>query len=190
MNTTTLPAPQRFDVAERSRRPRGWAYAGLLGGIGSFLFFLGPASMLSPSTDSYADNVDVLAELEGKAGWVWAFQTGGVGLAILLVIFALGLRRRLAGQEPTARRQSPKRVTPASAQAVSGDRADRSLPGRRVGRSAAVSRRCRARRARFSSVSIRRLAAPTRRAVGSRVTYPLSLQTPGLTGHAPVPGWR
>ena len=100
MSTTTLPAPQRFDVAERPRRPRGWAYAGLLGGIGSFLFFLGPGMMLSTSTDALADNADVLAEVEGKAGWVWAFQTTGVGLAVLLAIFAVGLRRRLAGQEP------------------------------------------------------------------------------------------
>jgi len=99
---TTLTAPHRYDleVTDVPRKRRGWAYAGLLGGIGSFLFFLGPASMLSPSTDSYADNADVLAELEGKAGWVWAFQTIGVALSILLVIFALGLRRRLAGQEP------------------------------------------------------------------------------------------
>ena len=100
MSTTTLPAPQRFDVAERPRRPRGWAYAGLLGGIGSFLFFLGPGMMLSTSTDALADNADVLAEVEGKAGWVWAFQTTGVALAVLLAIFAVGLRRRLAGQEP------------------------------------------------------------------------------------------
>jgi hypothetical protein len=100
MSTTTLPAPQRFDVAERPRRPRGWAYAGLLGGIGSFLFFLGPGMMLSTSTDAMADNADVLAEVEGKAGWVWAFQTTGVALAVLLAIFAVGLRRRLAGQEP------------------------------------------------------------------------------------------
>ena len=98
----TLTSNQRFDldVAAPARKRRGWAYAGLLGGIGSFLFFLGPASMLSPSADSYADNADVLAELDGKAGWVWAFQTLGDGLAILLVIFGLGLRRRLAGQEP------------------------------------------------------------------------------------------
>jgi hypothetical protein len=102
MNTTLVTTPQRSGVAaiERPRRPRGWAYAGLIGGIGSFLFFLGPATRLSVSADSYADNTDVLAELDGKAGWVWAFQTAGVGLAILLVIFALGLRRRLAGQEP------------------------------------------------------------------------------------------
>src|SRR4029078_5869019 len=33
----------------------------------------------------------------------WAFQTIGVALSILLVIFALGLRRRLARQEPAGR---------------------------------------------------------------------------------------
>ena len=100
----TLTSTQRFDLdvaaPAPARKRRGWAYAGLLGGIGSFVFFLGPASMLSPSTDSYSDNAKVLAELDGKAGWVWAFQTLGVALAMLLVIFALGLRRRLAGQEP------------------------------------------------------------------------------------------
>jgi hypothetical protein len=100
MNTTLTPHRYDVDVLAPSRRRRGWAYAGLLGGIGSFVFFLGPASVLTPSRDSYADNADVLAELDGKAGWVWAFQTTGVALAVLLVIFALGLRRRLAGQEP------------------------------------------------------------------------------------------
>jgi hypothetical protein len=102
MSMTTLPArPQALAAATGATKARrGWAYAGLLGGIGSLLFFIGPASMLSPSRDSYADNADVLAELEGKAGWVWAFQTLGVALALTLVIFAVGLRRRLAGQEP------------------------------------------------------------------------------------------
>ena len=58
--------------------------------------------MLSPSTDSLADNVDVLAELEGKAGWVWAFQTSGVALAVLLVIFAVGLRGDGRARNPPA----------------------------------------------------------------------------------------
>ena len=98
MNTTLTRT--QFDLAAPARTRRGWAYAGLLGGIGSFLFFLGPATMISPSTDSYIDNAKVLEELDGKQGWVWAFQTLGVTLAILIVIFALGLRRRLAGQEP------------------------------------------------------------------------------------------
>jgi hypothetical protein len=99
--TTTLSTPRHELVTvDRPTARKGWARAGLLSGIGAFVFFIGPASMLSPSTDSYADNVDVLAELEGKAPVVWAFQTTGVALAILLAIFAVGLRRRLAGQEP------------------------------------------------------------------------------------------
>jgi hypothetical protein len=99
--TTTLSTPRHELVTvDRPAARKGWARAGLLSGIGALTFFIGPASMLSPSKDSYAENVDVLADLEGKAPWVWAFQTSGVALAILLVIFAVGLRRRLAGQEP------------------------------------------------------------------------------------------
>jgi hypothetical protein len=100
--TTTLTTPPRHErvAVDRPAARKGWARAGLLSGIGALIFFIGPASMLSPTSDSYADNIDVLADVDGKAPWVWAFQTSGVALAILLVIFAVGLRRRLAGQEP------------------------------------------------------------------------------------------
>jgi hypothetical protein len=100
MTTTLSPARAEVVAAAASAPRKGWARAGLLSGIGALVYFIGPASMLSPSTDSLADNAEVLAELDGKAPWVWAFQTSGVALAVLLVIFAVGLRRRLAGQEP------------------------------------------------------------------------------------------
>jgi hypothetical protein len=90
--TTAMP----FDARPR----RGWAYAGLLGGIGAFIFFLGPGSMLTTSRDAFADNALVVEELDGKAPWVWAFQATSFALAMLLVVFGVGLRRRLAGQEP------------------------------------------------------------------------------------------
>jgi hypothetical protein len=92
-NNTTATS---FDARPR----RAWAYAGLLGGIGAFVLFLGPGSMLSTSRDAYADNAKVVEELDGKAPWVWAFQSTSFALAILLVVFGVGLRRRLAGQEP------------------------------------------------------------------------------------------
>jgi hypothetical protein len=91
--------PTDTSILPNGRR-RGWAYAGLAAGIGGFALFLGPASMLTVSNDALADNVDVTAEITGKAEWVWAFQTGSVAVAILVVIFGVGLRRRLAGQEP------------------------------------------------------------------------------------------
>lgn len=104
MNTTisdtVAPASgHRFQLDQAPAR-RWWAAAGLAAGVGAFALFLGPATMLTVPTDAYADNADVVAELDGKAGWVWVFQTTGVALAVLLAIFAVGLRRRLAGQEP------------------------------------------------------------------------------------------
>lgn len=79
---------------------KGWAYAGIAAGVGAIAFFMGPATQISSSREAYADNVDVLAEIDGKHPWVWAFQVGSVALAILVVLFGVGLRRRLAGQEP------------------------------------------------------------------------------------------
>ena len=112
MNTSTLPPATR-----QRRHSTGVDHTpdpavdgptpACFGGIGSFLFFLGPGSMLSPSTDTLADNAEVLAELEGKAGWVWAFQTTGVALAVLLV----DLRRRTAtaiGRAGTRRQSRPR----------------------------------------------------------------------------------
>ena len=91
--TTAATGPSR-------RAGRGWAWAGLAAGLGGFAVFLGPATALVVPTDAYADNADVLAELAGEQGWVWGFQTGTTALAVLAVIFGVGLRRRLAGQEP------------------------------------------------------------------------------------------
>ena len=102
MNTNLITRPTTNDSipTEATTARRGWAAAGLAAGIATFALFLGPASMLTTSTDAMADNTDVLAEVAGKEGWVWAFQSVGVAIALLLVIFAVGLRRRLAGQEP------------------------------------------------------------------------------------------
>ncbi len=102
MTTTTSPARAAHPAAggTTSRPGRGWAWAGLAAGIGAFALFLGPATALNVSTDALADNAQVLAEIDGKQGWVWAFQTGTFALAVLAVIFGIGLRRRLAGQAP------------------------------------------------------------------------------------------
>lgn len=105
MNTTINPAQaaRRTPVASAVstvRHGRGWAWAGLAAGILAVGLFLGPGGMVTVSNDALADNADVLAELDGKEGWIWAFQTGSVAVAVLIVIFGLGLRRRLAGQEP------------------------------------------------------------------------------------------
>lgn len=82
------------------RPSRGWAWAGLAAGLAAFPVFLLPATALDVPTSAYADNVLVLAEVAGKAEWVWAFQTSTFALAVLAVVFGVGLRRRLAGHAP------------------------------------------------------------------------------------------
>lgn len=100
MTTTLVPPRTERAAATTTGRGRGWAWAGLTAGIGAFGLFLGPAAALSTTTEAYRDNALVLAELDGRANWVWAFQTGTFALALLVVIFGIGLRRRLAGQAP------------------------------------------------------------------------------------------
>ena len=52
-------------------------------------------------TDDLDDNAKLVEHLDGLQGWIWAYQTTTFLLAVLVVIFGLGLRRRLAGQAPT-----------------------------------------------------------------------------------------
>lgn len=101
--TTTLvpPTTERFDLAATApRRGRGWAWAGLAAGIVGLAVFVVPSGALVVDNDQLIDNAQVLAELDGKQHWVWAFQTGTFAVAVLAVIFGVGLRRRLAGQAP------------------------------------------------------------------------------------------
>jgi hypothetical protein len=78
-----------------------WATAGWVAGLLGFATFLGPASALIVPTDDLDDNAKLVEHLDGLQGWIWAFQTSTFLLAVLVVVFGLGLRRRLAGQAPT-----------------------------------------------------------------------------------------
>jgi hypothetical protein len=80
---------------------RGWAAAGWVAGLLGLAVFIGPASALSVPRAAMADNDLLVEHLRGQQGWIWAYQTSTVALALLLVVFGLGLRRRLAGQAPT-----------------------------------------------------------------------------------------
>lgn len=77
-----------------------WAAAGWIAGLLSVPVFMVVTAGLMVPTDALIDNERVLDELRGDAAWVWAFQTGSVTIALLVAVFGLGLRRRLAGQTP------------------------------------------------------------------------------------------
>lgn len=81
-------------------RVRRWAAAGWSAGVLAIPVYVVVTGGLAVPTDALGDNEQLAAELEGSAGWVWAFQTGSVAIALLVAVFGLGLRRRLAGQTP------------------------------------------------------------------------------------------
>lgn len=99
MSSTLLrsSAPTPAPTTSTSNR---WAAAGWLAGVLAIVVFVVITGNLFVPTDALVDNQLVLDELDGTRGWVWAFQTGSVAIALLVAVFGLGLRRRLAGQTP------------------------------------------------------------------------------------------
>ena len=94
--TTTLPHPDRIDVTPPGKPQRGWAVAGLgagLAGIGSCL-----ASGLTGAVyeEAVAGDAAAIADrLSEMVPQIIAFHTAAMVSALLLVVFAAGLRRQL-----------------------------------------------------------------------------------------------
>ncbi|GGM49748.1 hypothetical protein ACFFX1_20390 [Dactylosporangium sucinum] len=79
---------------------RTWALCGALGGlIGLVGLFVG-AELTSAVGDGIKDNALVVAEIAGRRNYVWLYQAVSAAAAALLLVFAAGLRRHLAAQEP------------------------------------------------------------------------------------------
>ena len=113
----------RSDVAEASAdRPatrrtssRGWAYAGIgagLAGIGTIV----TSSMVNAvyDKDIAGDPAAIMAKLEDQTGAMYAFHTFTAVGAVLLLVFAAGLYRRL--------RAVASRLDPPHARAERADR--------------------------------------------------------------------
>ena len=94
--TTTLTHPDRIDVTPPGRSKRGWAFAGLgagLAGIGSCV-----ASGLTGAVYEEAvagDAAAIAARLSEMVPQIIVFHTAAMVSALLLVVFAAGLRRQL-----------------------------------------------------------------------------------------------
>lgn len=89
-------------AAPENRAPAapGWANAGWAAGALSIAVYGIVSSGLYVPTEALADNVNLVAELDGAHAWIWAHQIGTFLLAVLVAIFGLGLRRRLAATAP------------------------------------------------------------------------------------------
>ncbi|MGI5242046.1 hypothetical protein [Dactylosporangium sp. CA-139066] len=79
---------------------RGWALAGTLGGLTGLVGLFIGATLTDGVGDGIRDNALVVAAIAEHRGLVWLTQVVCALAAALLVVFAAGLRRHLAAQEP------------------------------------------------------------------------------------------
>jgi hypothetical protein len=88
--TTTRPVPAG----------KGWARAGALGGLAALVMLL-TSSGIAPNDEAlFADNALLAQEIIDKEMIVWLFQVLCTTAALGIVVFAAGLRRKLAAQAP------------------------------------------------------------------------------------------
>jgi hypothetical protein len=109
MTTITTTNPVRTDldhaghhaVTTTAGRSRAWAYAGIGAGLAGIATIV-TSSAVNAVYDHHlaGDSAGILAKLETQSGWMFAFHSITTLGAVLMVVFAAGLRRRLAATLP------------------------------------------------------------------------------------------
>ncbi|WP_051684183.1 hypothetical protein [Blastococcus sp. URHD0036] len=96
----SLPAvsPPRAHTAHPAGR--AWAWTGLAGAVVGVPGLMVTGNTYDASTGVVADNDELLAAVADSAGLVWAQQAVCGVVAACFLVFAVGLRRSLARQEP------------------------------------------------------------------------------------------
>lgn len=88
-------------AAHPARRPdRGWAWAGVAAGLLGPTVLLGTAGIYAQEAWEAADNAVMARSVADFTTVVWAHQALTTGIAGLLVVFGIGLRRHLAVAGP------------------------------------------------------------------------------------------
>ena len=100
MTTTTATSEVLEPARGRSTRPsqgRGWAWAGVGAGVGGIATIVGSSMTTAVYDDDVAGNAaGIMGRLAEQTGALLLMHTGAMVSAVLLVVFAAGLRRRLA----------------------------------------------------------------------------------------------
>ncbi|WP_433215507.1 hypothetical protein ACQP00_05985 [Dactylosporangium sp. CS-047395] len=82
------------------KNERLWALAGVLGGLVGFVGLFVGSGFSGDVGDGIKDNALVVDAVAEQRGYVWLTQVACFVAASLLVVFAAGLKRHLARQEP------------------------------------------------------------------------------------------
>lgn len=102
MSTTTealgSTAPHRLD---RPSQGRGWVYAGIAAGLASIASIVASLGAGAVYDKEVAGNADgIVDKLADQVAQILVMHTGAMVSAVLLLVFAAGLRRRLQAATP------------------------------------------------------------------------------------------
>lgn len=96
----TQAAPPPAPATRVRPQPRGWALAGIAAGV-TGLVGIQASMALGVNWEETAGDADaIIADLSGRTGALLVFHTATIVSALLAVVFAAGLSRRLSQQAP------------------------------------------------------------------------------------------
>lgn len=101
MSTTleTAAAPSRH--SDRPAQGRGWIHAGLVAGVASIVSIVASMTADAAYDEKVAgDAAGITAKLADQTGQILVMHTAAMVSAVLILVFAAGLRRRLTATTP------------------------------------------------------------------------------------------
>lgn len=99
--TTEQPVGSGRAVAPRERPGRGWAWAGVAAGLAGIIGVQASLTIDAVYGEEYAGDAEAItARLSDLVPNLIVFHTATMVAAVLVLVFAAGLRRRLAAQTP------------------------------------------------------------------------------------------
>jgi hypothetical protein len=102
MTATILPStPSTAEADAPVEEGRGWVYAGIGAGLAGIVSVVGSAMSGAVYTEELAgDAAGITEKLADQTVSILVFHTGAMVAAVLLLVFAAGLRRRLTQTTP------------------------------------------------------------------------------------------
>ncbi|MBD5785642.1 hypothetical protein IF650_05570 [Cellulosimicrobium terreum] len=104
MHDAPLTAPSPLTGTTTTRRPRtsprAWAWTGVVAGVLGLVSIQASMALGVDWEETAGDAEAVVASLAGRTGAQLVFHTATIAYALLVLVFAAGLRRRLDAQAP------------------------------------------------------------------------------------------
>nr|WP_198526336.1 hypothetical protein [Cellulosimicrobium sp. MM] len=101
-SSLTTPSAVADGTPRRTRgtTPRAWAWTGVVAGVLGLVSIQSSMALGINWEETAGDAEAIVADLSGRTGTQVVFHTATIACALLVLVFAAGLKRRLDGQAP------------------------------------------------------------------------------------------